>query len=86
MKYKQPSSHHVRQAIGCARCSSENLGKFSSEMNIHFPGHEGLTEPTVWVFSQLTVCFDCGSAEFSIPEPELEKLADGWRRIGEKAA
>ena len=44
MKYKQPS-HHARQAIGCVRCSSKNLGKFSAEVNIHFPGYEGLTEP-----------------------------------------
>lgn len=86
MKFKQPSSHHVRQAIGCVRCSSENLGEFSSEMNIHFPGYEGLTEPSVWVFSQLTVCLDCGYSEFSVPEAELERLADGWIRIRPKAA
>jgi len=85
MKDKQPS-HHVRQAIGCVRCSSENLGKFSAEMNIHFPSYEGLSEPTVWVFPQLTVCFDCGYAEFSIPQSELQKLADGWRHIPKKAA
>lgn len=85
MKYKQPS-HHVRQAIGCVRCSSKNLGKFSAEMNIHFPGYEGLTEPTVWVFPQLTVCFDCGYAECSIPESELQRLVDGWGRIRAKAA
>ena len=86
MKYKQPSSHHVRQAIGCVRCSSENLGKFSAEINIHFPGHEGLTEPTVWVFPQLTVCVNCGYTEFSIPAPDLQRLVDAWQRIGEKAA
>jgi len=85
MKYKQPS-HRVRQAIGCVRCSSENLGKFSAEMNIHFPGYEGLTEPTVWVYPQLTVCLNCGSVEFSIPESELQQLADGYRRIRAKAA
>lgn len=85
MKYKQPSSH-VRQAIGCVRCSSENLGEFSGEMNIHFPGYEGLTEPTVWVFPQITVCLNCGYTEFSVSEPELERLAEGWRRNRAKAA
>ena len=80
MKFKQPS-HNARQAIGCVRCSSENLGKFSAEMNIHFPGHEGLTEPTVWFFPQLTVCLHCGYAEFSIPDSELQRLTDGRRRI-----
>lgn len=84
MKFKQPSSHHVRQAIGCVRCSSENLGEFSSEMNIHFPGYEGLTGPTVWVFPQVTVCLNCGYADFSIHESELQRLVDGWRPIRSK--
>jgi len=78
MKDKEPSS--------CVRCSSKNVEKFSAEMNIHFPGHEGLSEPTVWVFSQLTVCLNCGWAEFSIPEAELQRLADCWQRIRPKAA
>jgi predicted nucleic-acid-binding Zn-ribbon protein len=84
MKYED--SHHVRQAIGCVRCSSKNLGKFSAEMNIHFPGYEGLAEPSVWVFPQLTVCLNCGYTEFSIPAPELQTLVEGCGRIGEKAA
>jgi len=45
-------------------------------MNIHFPGYENLTVPTVWVFPEVMVCLDCGYADFSIPEPELQKLAD----------
>jgi hypothetical protein len=55
-------------------------------MNIHFPGREGLTEPTVWVFPQVTVCLNCGYADFAIPESELQRLADGWRRIRSKAS
>lgn len=86
MKHKQSSSDHVRQVIGCVRCSSENLGKFSAEMNIHFYGQEGLTEPSVWVFPQLTMCLSCGYTDFSIPESELQRLADGWRRIPAKPA
>ena len=83
---KKSSSHSVRRPIACVRCSSENVGKFSAEMNIHFPGYEGLAEPSVWVFPQLTVCLNCGYTEFSIPAPELQRLADGGRRIAEKAA
>jgi hypothetical protein len=48
---------------------------FTAEINIHFPGYEGLTNPTVWVFPQVSVCMNCGLAEFSIPESELQRLA-----------
>jgi hypothetical protein len=85
MKDKQPS-HPVRQAIGCVRCSSENVGQFAAEMNIHFPGYEGLTEPTVWVFPQLTVCLNCGYTKSSIPESELQRLTNVWRSLRAKAA
>ena len=78
MKYEEPSS--------CVRCSSENVEKFSAEMNIHFPGYEGLTKPAVWVFPRFRVCLHCGWAEFSIPELELQRLADGWQCIRPKAA
>ena len=52
-------------------------------MNIHFLGYENLTTPTVWVFPEIMICLDCGHTDFSIPEPELQKLAgnDGrWVR------
>jgi hypothetical protein len=60
--------------VACRRCSSEKQEKFNTEMNIHFPGREGLDKPTVWVFPQVTVCLDCGFAEFSVPETELRTL------------
>jgi hypothetical protein len=53
----------------------ESQKKFSAETNIHFPGFEGLTKPTVWVFPEIVVCLDCGLAEFCIPETELRSLA-----------
>jgi hypothetical protein len=63
------------QDARCVRCHSE-LSKFPSEINIHFPGYEGLTKPTVWVFPTLLVCLRCGLAQFSIAETELRRLAD----------
>jgi hypothetical protein len=62
------------EIMACRRCSSENQRKFSTEMNIHFPGREGLDKPTVWVFPEVTVCLDCGFAEFSVPRAELRTL------------
>jgi hypothetical protein len=61
----------------CKSCHSLNNREFPAEINIHFPGLENLTEPTVFVFPKLLVCLDCGFAEFSIPETELPLLAKG---------
>jgi hypothetical protein len=55
-------------------CQSGNQRNFSGELNINFPGLRNATTPTVWVFSELVVCLDCGLAEFKIPEAELQRL------------
>jgi hypothetical protein len=31
----------------------------------------------VWVFSELIVCLDCGTTEFTVPKSELRQLAKG---------
>jgi hypothetical protein len=61
----------------CKSCRSESQLNFSSEVNIHFPGMEGLDKPPVWVFPKLLVCMDCGFTELAIPEAELALLASG---------
>jgi hypothetical protein len=58
----------------CKSCGSVNLGKFSGEMGIHFPGLKNVDKPVVWVFPKLVVCLDCGVAEFAVPEAELRLL------------
>jgi len=58
----------------CKSCGSENLGNFTAEIVIHFPGLKNLDEPPVFVFPKLVVCRDCGVAEFAIPEDELRLL------------
>jgi hypothetical protein len=62
------------EAMTCKSCSSENQRKFTSEINIHFPGLKNLDRPTVLVFPKLLVCMDCGFTEFAIPEAELQRL------------
>lgn len=62
---------------GCRLCCSEHLGEFPAEMNIHFPGYEGLEKPTVWVFQRIVVCLDCGYTDLTIAEPELKALERG---------
>jgi hypothetical protein len=61
--------------MSCKSCGSHTQSKFSVEMNIHFPGYEGLEKPTVRVFSDVVICLNCGFAEFSVAKPELRALA-----------
>ena len=69
----------------CQRCDFPELRTFPAEINIHFPGYEGLTKRTVWVFPELVICPSCGFAQFSLPEPELQRLvADGVDDVPEK--
>jgi hypothetical protein len=46
-------------------------------MAIHSPGLKNIDKPVVWLFPELTVCLDCGTAEFAVPEAELRQLAKG---------
>ena len=63
----------------CKSCGSVNQKKFSAEMGIHFPGLKDIDKPVVWVFVDVAVCLDCGTAEFAVPEEELRQLAKGDR-------
>ena len=61
----------------CKLCGSVDQKKFSAEMGIHFPELKNIDKPTVWVFPEVTVCLDCGTAEFDVPGAELRQLARG---------
>jgi hypothetical protein len=61
----------------CKSCGSVNQRKFSAEMGTHFLGLENIDKPVVWVFHEVVVCLDCGTAEFALPEAELHQLAKG---------
>ena len=62
--------------IKCNRCLPSSRTEFSAEMAIHFKGLAGLDKPIVWVFPKLLVCLECGSAEFIVPDLELQVLRD----------
>jgi hypothetical protein len=64
---------------------------FIGEMGIRSPGLKNIDKPSVWVFPELIVCFDCGRTDFLIPENELgelrrltkgDALASRSRRLG----
>jgi hypothetical protein len=59
----------------CKSCGSVNQSKLTAEIAIHFPGLKSLDRPVVWVFPELAVCLDCGTAEFDVPEERLRFLA-----------
>ena len=61
----------------CKSCESVNQKKFSAEIGIHFLGLKNNDTPVVFVFPELIVCLDCGTAEFAVPEAELHQLAKG---------
>ena len=61
----------------CKSCGSVNQKKFSTEMGIHFLGLKNIDKSVVWVFPEVVVCLDCGTAEFAVPEAELRQLAMG---------
>ena len=63
--------------MACRSCGSENQTEFGAEINIHFPGLRNLDKSAVMVFPKLVVCLDCGFTQFTIPEAELRRLAQG---------
>jgi hypothetical protein len=60
----------------CKSCGSENVRQFTAEIAIHFRGLKNIDRPHVWVFPELLVCFECGMAEFAVPESQLHLLAE----------
>ena len=67
----------IETARLCNACGSANQRKFTAEIGIHFPGLKNIHRPVVWVFPQLVICLNCGTAEFEVPGAELRVLASG---------
>ena len=68
--------------MSCKSCGSVSQKKFTAEMGIRFLGLENIDKPVVWVFPEVVVCLDCGTAEFAVPEAELRQLAEGDTAAG----
>jgi len=63
-------------SMSCRSCTSENLKEFGSEINIHFPGRQGLDKAAVLIFPRVIVCVDCRFTEFTFSEAELYLLRE----------
>jgi hypothetical protein len=66
----------------CSSCGSENVNKFKGEIAIRSPGLKNLDKPIVWVFPDVIICADCGTAQFAVPEAELRMLEKGAGAAG----
>jgi len=62
--------------VQCRTCGSDKQAKFTAEIALHFPGPANLDKPHLLVFPQILVCLNCGSAEFIVPESQLQILAN----------
>ena len=60
----------------CRFCTSGHVRVFSAEMNIHFPGMENVTKPSVMAVPPVTICLNCGCADFVVHGEPLEQLRD----------
>jgi len=72
--------------MSCNFCQSSKQTVFPAEVNIHFPGMNGLDKPTVWAFPRLLVCLDCGIAVFHVDKSDLQTLSDPGTRTQPREA
>jgi len=61
----------------CKQCQSEIQHTFEAELNIHFPGSNGVTKPSVMASPRLVVCLVCGFVESQLEETEVLALIEG---------
>jgi len=66
-------------------CASANHAELTAEIMIHFQGFMHLQNPGVLTFSTVSICLDCGSTQFTIPETELKLLKEGLGQSDEAA-
>ncbi len=63
--------------MSCLSCASDHRAEYSAEMIVHVGGLKNLDNPGTWIFTELSICLDCGCARFVVPEIELALLAPG---------
>jgi hypothetical protein len=75
-----------KRTVACKSCRSNQRKKFTAEVAIHFPGPENLDQPAIFLFPKLSICLQCGKAEFAVPESELRLLGKGRPRRADLTA
>lgn len=60
----------------CIACGSDKQAKFTAEIALHILGLNNLDKPQLLLFPEISVCMNCGNAEFTVPEAQLRMLAN----------
>lgn len=68
----------------CASCWSKNFEELEAEITIHSPRLKNIDKPPVLVFAQLSVCSNCGKAEFVVPQPQLARFSNNPAQSGDE--
>jgi hypothetical protein len=63
--------------MACKKCGSEAQQEFPGELNVNFPGVQGVNLSPVYIPLSIFVCLDCGFTELVIPGPGLDRLRKG---------
>ena len=71
--------------MACVSCHSLDIRIYPAELNIHYPGVEGLNMPTVWAFPRLSICLDCGVTQFRLADDQVRELIGTDCRSGATA-
>lgn len=58
----------------CSACGSDKKARFTAEIAVHIPGLNNLDRPHILLFPELSVCMNCGNAEFTVSEKQLRLL------------
>ena len=67
----------ANSVMTCSQCGSAKQSALTGEVAIHFAQRQDWHNPMLWVFPKLVICLQCGLAEFSLPNRELQVLALG---------
>jgi hypothetical protein len=67
----------------CPKCKSASLSVVPAEIRLYRNCHRTLSHPPLTPSPDVTVCLDCGWAEFSVPS---SWLSAGWLRVMQPVA
>jgi hypothetical protein len=57
----------------CPKCAFESQMQFVTEVNVHLPNPYS-EQVGIFLFPRLSVCPNCGSAQFKVPSEDLRRL------------
>jgi hypothetical protein len=73
--------------VACKACGALEQGQCRAEISIYFPEPlNDLGKLPVLVFPKLLICFQCGQAEFAVPQIELSLLMKGKVAAGPESS